>query len=67
MLIWGFSADGALGSIPQAVGGPFEKDGVIGSQFDAAKHGVAGTVEKMVDGPSQAPKGTKLPDGSSKG
>ncbi|KAI5776809.1 hypothetical protein EDC01DRAFT_603247, partial [Geopyxis carbonaria] len=46
-----FNPDGALGSIPQAVGGPFSKDGMIGSQFDAAKGGVAGTVERMVDGP----------------
>jgi len=29
------------------------KDGAIGSQFDASKDGVAGTVEKLVDGPSR--------------
>ena len=48
------------------MGGPFDKDGIIGSQFDASKGGIAGTVERMVDGPSQAQKGTKLPDGSIK-
>jgi hypothetical protein len=37
----------------QKVGGPFDKDGAIGSQFDAAKDGLAGQVEKAVDGPSQ--------------
>ncbi|KAA8893596.1 hypothetical protein FN846DRAFT_923567 [Sphaerosporella brunnea] len=61
-----FNPDGTLGSIPQAVGGPFDKDGIIGSQFDAAKGGVAGTVERMVDGPCQAQKETKEADGSVK-
>ena len=46
-----FNPDGALGSIPQAVGGPFDKDGVVGKQFDAGKDGIAGTVERAVDGP----------------
>jgi len=27
------------------IGGPFSKDGAIGSQFDAAKDGLAGQVE----------------------
>lgn len=35
------------------VGGPFSKDGAIGSQFDASKDGLAGQVEKAVDGPSR--------------
>jgi hypothetical protein len=35
------------------IGGPFSKDGAIGSQFDAAKDGIAGQVEKAVDGPSR--------------
>lgn len=47
-----FNPDGAIGSIGQAVGGPFSKDGVIGSQFDASKDGIAGHVERAVDGPS---------------
>jgi hypothetical protein len=47
-----FNPDGALGSIPQAIGGPFSKDGVIGSQFDAGQDGIAGHVERAVDGPS---------------
>jgi hypothetical protein len=54
-----FNPDGAVGSIGQAVGGPFSKDGVIGSQFDAGKNGIAGHVERAVDGPSN-------PAGSSK-
>lgn len=36
------------------IGGPFDKDGMIGSQFNAANGGMAGCVERMVDGPSQA-------------
>ena len=47
-----FNPDGAIGQIPQAVGGPFSKDGVIGSQFDAGQDGIAGHVERAVDGPS---------------
>ena len=47
-----FNPDGAIGSIGQAVGGPFSKDGAIGSQFDASKDGIAGHVERAVDGPS---------------
>ncbi|CBY01017.1 hypothetical protein IAQ61_011914 [Plenodomus lingam] len=54
-----FNPDGSIGQIPQAVGGPFSKDGVIGSQFDASKNGIAGHVERAVDGPSN-------PAGSSK-
>ncbi|KAF2128331.1 hypothetical protein P153DRAFT_341907 [Dothidotthia symphoricarpi CBS 119687] len=55
-----FNPDGALGQIPQAVGGPFSKDGIIGSQFNAGKDGIAGHVERAVDGPSNpAGSGTK--------
>ncbi|KAF2854382.1 hypothetical protein T440DRAFT_274240 [Plenodomus tracheiphilus IPT5] len=54
-----FNPDGSIGQIGQAVGGPFSKDGVIGSQFDASKNGIAGHVERAVDGPSN-------PAGSSK-
>jgi hypothetical protein len=50
-----FNPDGNIGQIGEKVGGPFSKEGVIGSQFDASKGGVAGTVEKMVGGPSQKP------------
>ncbi|KAF1361974.1 hypothetical protein EJ07DRAFT_50795, partial [Lizonia empirigonia] len=48
-----FNPDGALGSIGQAVGGPFAKDGVVGSQFDAGKDSIAGRVERAVGGPSK--------------
>ncbi|MCJ1377010.1 hypothetical protein MMC17_000100 [Xylographa soralifera] len=51
-----FNPDGAVGQVGEEIGGPFSKDGAVGSQFDAAKGGVAGTVEKAVDGPSQAKK-----------
>ncbi|KAH6866321.1 hypothetical protein J4E91_007725 [Alternaria rosae] len=54
-----FNPDGAIGQIGEKVGGPFSKDGVIGSQFDASKNGIAGHVERAVDGPSN-------PAGSSK-
>ncbi|KAH7386785.1 hypothetical protein DE146DRAFT_182646 [Phaeosphaeria sp. MPI-PUGE-AT-0046c] len=47
-----FNPDGAIGQIGEKVGGPFSKDGVIGSQFDASKDGIAGHVERAVDGPS---------------
>lgn len=50
-------ADGNIGQIGEKIGGPFSKDGIIGSQFDAAKGGIAGTVEKAVDGPSQKKSG----------
>ncbi|KAK2011823.1 hypothetical protein LZ32DRAFT_560528 [Colletotrichum eremochloae] len=51
-----FNPDGNVGQIGEAVGGPFSKDGVIGSQFDASKDGIAGTVEKAVDGPRNPAK-----------
>ncbi|KAK8213430.1 hypothetical protein M8818_002730 [Zalaria obscura] len=46
-------ADGNIGQIGEKIGGPFSKDGAIGSQFDASKDGIAGHVEKAVDGPSK--------------
>ncbi len=45
------TAEGSIGQFGEKVGGPFSKDGLVGSQFDASKGGIAGTVEKMVDGP----------------
>ena len=48
-------ADGNIGQIGEKVGGPFSADGAIGSQFDASKDGIAGQVEKAVDGPAQRP------------
>merc|ERR1711915_897075 len=54
-----FNPDGAIGQIGEKIGGPLSKDGVIGSQFDASKNGIAGHVERAVDGPSN-------PAGSSK-
>jgi len=49
--MFGVVAEGSIGQIGEKVGGPFSKDGMIGSQFDASKGGIAGTVEKAVDGP----------------
>jgi hypothetical protein len=49
-------ADGNIGQVGEAVGGPFSKDGAIGSQFDASKEGIAGKVEQAVDGPSKPAK-----------
>lgn len=46
-----FNPDGAIGQLGQAVGGPFDKEGAIGRQFDASKNGIAGHVERAVDGP----------------
>lgn len=40
----------------EKIGGPLSKDGVIGSQFNASKGGIAGTVEKAVDGPRNPAK-----------
>ncbi|ESZ94314.1 hypothetical protein SBOR_5310 [Sclerotinia borealis F-4128] len=48
-----FNPDGKIGQVGEKIGGPFSKDGAIGSQFDAAKDGLAGQVEKAVDGPSR--------------
>ncbi|KAF1850827.1 uncharacterized protein K460DRAFT_270732, partial [Cucurbitaria berberidis CBS 394.84] len=44
--------DGAVGQIGQAVSGPFSKDGVNGSRFDAGKDGIVGHFERAFDGPS---------------
>ncbi|KAF2446125.1 hypothetical protein P171DRAFT_328983, partial [Karstenula rhodostoma CBS 690.94] len=46
-----FNPDGAIGQIGQKIGGPLGKEGAIGSQFDASKDGIAGQVERAVDGP----------------
>jgi len=54
-----FNPEGRIGQLGQKIGGPFDKDGIIGSQFDAAKNGIAGHVERAVDGP-------RNPAGSSK-
>lgn len=46
-----FNPEGNIGQIGEKIGGPFSKDGAIGSQFDASKDGLAGKVETAVDGP----------------
>ncbi|KAK3202281.1 hypothetical protein GRF29_161g715856 [Pseudopithomyces chartarum] len=46
-----FNPDGAIGQIGEKIGGPLSSQGVIGSQFDASKDGIAGHVERAVDGP----------------
>ena len=47
------TADGAIGKQAQKIGGVFDKDGAVGKQFNAAQDGLAGQVEKGVDGPSR--------------
>jgi len=42
-----FEPDGAVGQVPQKVGGPFDKDGVIGRQF-TSEGVVGGAVDKVV-------------------
>ncbi|KAI0514591.1 hypothetical protein F5B22DRAFT_234568 [Xylaria bambusicola] len=46
-----FNPEGAIGKIGEKIGGPLSKDGMVGSQFDASKDGIAGHVERAVDGP----------------
>ncbi|KAJ4353865.1 uncharacterized protein N0V89_005595 [Didymosphaeria variabile] len=46
-----FNPDGAIGQIGEKIGGPLSSQGAIGSQFDASKDGIAGHVERAVDGP----------------
>lgn len=46
-----FNPDGNIGQLGEKIGGPFSKEGMIGSQFDASKDGIAGHVERAVDGP----------------
>jgi uncharacterized membrane protein YqgA involved in biofilm formation len=46
-----FNLEGPIGQIGEKIGEPFSKDGSVGSQFDASKSEIAGTVEKAVDGP----------------
>ncbi|KUI56488.1 hypothetical protein VP1G_03825 [Cytospora mali] len=48
-----FNPDGNIGQVGEKIGGAFSKDGAIGSQFDASKDGIAGEVEKAVDGPAR--------------
>ncbi|KAI7784643.1 hypothetical protein LA080_009580 [Diaporthe eres] len=48
-----FNPDGNIGQVGEKIGGPFSKDGAVGSQFDASKDGIAGQVEKAVDGPAR--------------
>ncbi|MCJ1277175.1 hypothetical protein MMC21_004985 [Puttea exsequens] len=43
-----FNPDGALGGTAQKVGGPFDKEGVVGSQFTAEGGGIGGMVQKKV-------------------
>jgi hypothetical protein len=45
-----------VGQVGEKIGGAFSKNGIIGSQFDASKDGIAGKVEKAVDGPSNLAK-----------
>ncbi|KAI1809681.1 hypothetical protein GGS20DRAFT_580496 [Poronia punctata] len=54
-----FNPDGAIGKIGEKIGGPLSKEGAIGSQFDASKDGIAGHVERAVNGP-------RNPSGSSR-
>ncbi|KAI0402249.1 hypothetical protein F4802DRAFT_618098 [Xylaria palmicola] len=54
-----FNPEGAIGQIGQKIGGALSKDGMIGSQFDASKDGIADHVERAVDGP-------RNPSGSSR-
>lgn len=42
------TADGAIGGTAQKVGGPFDKDGIIGSNF-TADGSIGGTVQKTVE------------------
>ncbi|KAF3159543.1 hypothetical protein TWF788_003723 [Orbilia oligospora] len=46
-----FNPEGNIGQIGNKIGGPFSEDGMIGSQFDASKEGIAGKVERAVGGP----------------
>ncbi|KAI1548434.1 hypothetical protein PtrSN002B_006497, partial [Pyrenophora tritici-repentis] len=46
-----FNPNGTIGQIGEKIGGPLSKDGIVGSQFDASKNGIAGHVERAVDGP----------------
>lgn len=43
-----FQADGKIGSIGEAVGGPFSSEGAIGKQF-TDKGSVGGTIQQQVD------------------
>ncbi|RPB25573.1 hypothetical protein L211DRAFT_822346 [Terfezia boudieri ATCC MYA-4762] len=42
-----FNPEGPIGSIPQAVGGPFDKEGIVGKQF-TSEGVIGGTVDKLL-------------------
>ncbi|KAF8448402.1 hypothetical protein BGX38DRAFT_1188767 [Terfezia claveryi] len=42
-----FNPEGPIGSIPQAVGGPFDKEGLVGKQF-TSEGVIGGTVDKLL-------------------
>lgn len=42
-----FNPEGSLGSIPQSVGGPFDKEGTVGKQF-TGEGVIGGTVDKLL-------------------
>ncbi|KAI0392067.1 hypothetical protein F5Y17DRAFT_460208 [Xylariaceae sp. FL0594] len=54
-----FNPQGPIGKIGEKIGGPLSSEGMIGKQFDASKDGIAGHVERAVDGP-------RNPSGSSR-
>lgn len=45
--------EGAIGGIGQKIGGPFDKEGMIGEQF-TAKGAVGGTIDSMMGGKKRA-------------
>lgn len=46
-----FNPTGSIGQMGEKIGGPFSSQGMIGKQFDASQDGIAGHVERAVDGP----------------
>jgi hypothetical protein len=48
-----FNPEGSIGQMGQKMGGPMDKEGMIGKQFDASKEGIAGKVESLVGGPKK--------------
>lgn len=42
-------ADGAIGQVGEAVGGPFSKDGAVGKQF-TTEGSIGGTVQENMGG-----------------
>jgi hypothetical protein len=49
----GFAEQGAIGGTAQKIGGPFDKDGVIGKQF-TADGSIGGTVQNNMGGEKKA-------------